>query len=156
MGMAIEKAKTTGVGIVFVRDSDPIACAFPRSLMPSPLTLPSRWLPGAKAEPATAALWPLQESNARLRIRIKGRFPASERGCWSCFVSIRQKWRKLWDAETCLQWLTAVILFLNKMISSFYLSRYTADRLGGGKKCIDFVFSGSGRWPQSCGLIKRF
>ena len=31
-----------------------------------------------------------------------------------------------------------------------------ADRLGGGKKCIDFVFSGSGRWPQSCGLIKRF
>ena len=29
---------------------------------------------------------------------------------------------------------------LNKMISSFYLSRYTADRLGGGKKCIDFVF----------------
>ena len=28
----------------------------------------------------------------------------------------------------------------NKMISSFYLSRYTADRLGGGKKCIDFVF----------------
>ena len=44
----------------------------------------------------------------------------------------------------------------NKMISSFYLSRFTADRLGGGKKCIDFVFSGSGRWPQSCGLIKRF
>ena len=32
------------------------------------------------------------------------------------------------------------ILFLNKMISSFYLSRFTADRLGGGKKCIDFVF----------------
>ena len=28
----------------------------------------------------------------------------------------------------------------NKMISSFYLSRYTADRLVGGKKCIDFVF----------------
>ena len=49
-----------------------------------------------------------------------------------------------------------IILFLNKMISSFYLSRFTADRLGGGKKCIDFVFSGSGRWPQSCGLIKRF
>ena len=33
-----------------------------------------------------------------------------------------------------------IILFLNKMISSFYLSRFTADRLGGGKKCIDFVF----------------
>ena len=33
-----------------------------------------------------------------------------------------------------------MILFLNKMISSFYLSRYTADRLGGGKKWIDFVF----------------
>ena len=33
-----------------------------------------------------------------------------------------------------------LILFLNKMISSFYLSRFTADRLGGGKKCIDFVF----------------
>ena len=29
-----------------------------------------------------------------------------------------------------------IILFL----SSFYLSRFTADRLGGGKKCIDFVF----------------
>ena len=28
----------------------------------------------------------------------------------------------------------------SKMISSFYLSRSTADRLGGGKKCIDFVF----------------
>jgi len=26
------------------------------------------------------------------------------------------------------------------MISSFYESRFTADRLGGGKKCIDFVF----------------
>ena len=33
-----------------------------------------------------------------------------------------------------------IILILNKMISSFYLSRFTADRLGGGKKCIDFVF----------------
>ena len=33
-----------------------------------------------------------------------------------------------------------MILFLNKMGSSFYLSRFTADRLGGGKKCIDFVF----------------
>ena len=33
-----------------------------------------------------------------------------------------------------------IILFLNKMISSFYLSRFTADRLGGGTKCIDFVF----------------
>ena len=33
-----------------------------------------------------------------------------------------------------------IILFLHKMISSFYESRYTADRLGGGKKCIDFVF----------------
>ena len=33
-----------------------------------------------------------------------------------------------------------IILFLNKMISSFYLSRFTADRLGGGKKWIDFVF----------------
>ena len=33
-----------------------------------------------------------------------------------------------------------IILFLNKMIPSFYLSRFTADRLGGGKKCIDFVF----------------
>jgi len=29
---------------------------------------------------------------------------------------------------------------INKMISPFYLSRFTADRLGGGKKCIDFVF----------------
>ena len=28
----------------------------------------------------------------------------------------------------------------DKMISSFYLSRFAADRLGGGKKCIDFVF----------------
>jgi len=28
----------------------------------------------------------------------------------------------------------------HKMISSFYESRFTADRLGGGKKCIDFVF----------------
>ena len=26
------------------------------------------------------------------------------------------------------------------MISSFYLSRFTADRLGGGRKCIAFVF----------------
>jgi len=26
------------------------------------------------------------------------------------------------------------------MISSFYLRRSAADRLGGGKKCIDFVF----------------
>ena len=33
----------------------------------------------------------------------------------------------------------AIILFLNKMISSFYLSRFTADRLGGGKKCIDTI-----------------
>ena len=33
-----------------------------------------------------------------------------------------------------------IILFLHKMISSFYESRFTADRLGGGKKCIDFVF----------------
>ena len=33
-----------------------------------------------------------------------------------------------------------MILFLHKMMSSFYLSRYTADRLGGDKKCIDFVF----------------
>ena len=33
-----------------------------------------------------------------------------------------------------------MILFLHKMISSFYESRFTADRLGGGKKCIDFVF----------------
>ena len=33
-----------------------------------------------------------------------------------------------------------IILFLNKMISSFYLSCFTADRLVGGKKCIDFVF----------------
>ena len=156
MGMAIEKAKTTGVGIVFVRDSDPIACAFPRSLMPSPLTLPSRWLPGAKAEPATAALWPLQESNARLRIRIKGRFPASERGCWSCFVSIRQKWRKLWDAETCLQWLTAVILFLNKMISSFYSAVTRQTAWAAVRNVLTSFFSGSGRWPQSCGLIKRF
>ena len=39
----------------------------------------------------------------------------------------------------------AIILFLNKMISSFYLSRFTADRLGGGKKCIDFVFLR--QWP---------
>ena len=27
----------------------------------------------------------------------------------------------------------------NKMISSFYESRFTADRLGGGKKCIDTI-----------------
>ena len=33
-----------------------------------------------------------------------------------------------------------MILFLHKMISSFYESRFTADRLVGGKKCIDFVF----------------
>ena len=33
-----------------------------------------------------------------------------------------------------------MILFLHKMISSFYLSRFAADRLGGGKKYIDFVF----------------
>ena len=33
-----------------------------------------------------------------------------------------------------------IILFLHKMISSFYESRFTADRLGGGKKRIDFVF----------------
>ena len=33
-----------------------------------------------------------------------------------------------------------IILFLHKMISSFYESRFTADRLVGGKKCIDFVF----------------
>jgi len=26
------------------------------------------------------------------------------------------------------------------MMKSFYESRFTADRLGGGKKCIDFVF----------------
>jgi len=32
------------------------------------------------------------------------------------------------------------------MISSFYESCFTADRLGGGKKCIDFVFSG--QWPN--------
>ena len=31
------------------------------------------------------------------------------------------------------------------MISSFYLSRFTADRLGGGKKWIDFVFWR--QWP---------
>ena len=31
------------------------------------------------------------------------------------------------------------------MISSFYESRFTADRLGGGKKCIDFVFER--QWP---------
>jgi hypothetical protein len=40
------------------------------------------------------------------------------------------------------------------MISSFYESRFTADRLGGGKKCIDFVFLR--QWLQSCGRIKRF
>ena len=39
-----------------------------------------------------------------------------------------------------LRRIRGIILFLNKMISSFYLSRYTADCLGGGKKCIDFVF----------------
>ena len=45
------------------------------------------------------------------------------------------------DVPSCDQRPAAgIILFLNKMISSFYLSRYTADRLGGGKKCIDFVF----------------
>ena len=38
-----------------------------------------------------------------------------------------------------------VMLFLHKMISSFYESRFTADRLGGGKKCIDFVFQR--QWP---------
>ena len=31
------------------------------------------------------------------------------------------------------------------MISSFYESRFTADRLGGSKKCIDFVFKR--QWP---------
>jgi len=31
------------------------------------------------------------------------------------------------------------------MISSFYESRFTADRLGGSKKCIDFVFLR--QWP---------
>jgi len=36
--------------------------------------------------------------------------------------------------------LCGVALFLHKMISSFYESRFTADRLGGGKKRIDFVF----------------
>ena len=36
------------------------------------------------------------------------------------------------------------------MISSFYLSRFTADRLGGGKKCIDFVFKR--QWPLAAFL----
>ena len=43
-----------------------------------------------------------------------------------------------------------MILFLHKMISSFYLSRFTADRLGGGKKCIDFVFLR--QWPLAAFL----
>ena len=40
--------------------------------------------------------------------------------------------------RACIYW--EIILFLNKMISSFYERRFTADRLVGGKKCIDFVF----------------
>jgi len=35
------------------------------------------------------------------------------------------------------------------MISSFYESRFTADRLGGGKKLLTSFFSGSGRNPAA-------
>ena len=49
-----------------------------------------------------------------------------------------------------------IILFLNKMISSFYsaVSRQTA--WAAVRNVLTSFFSGSGRWPQSCGLIKRF
>ena len=49
-----------------------------------------------------------------------------------------------------------LILFLNKMISSFYsaVSRQTA--WAAVRNVLTSFFSGSGRWPQSCGLIKRF
>ena len=56
-----------------------------------------------------------------------------------------------------LQMLSArIILFLNKMISSFYsaVSRQTA--WAAVRNVLTSFFSGSGRWPQSCGLIKRF
>ena len=49
-----------------------------------------------------------------------------------------------------------IILFLNKMISSFYsaVSRQTA--WAAVRNVLTSFLSGSGRWPQSCGLIKRF
>ena len=55
-----------------------------------------------------------------------------------------------------LRRIRGIILFLNKMISSFYsaVSRQTA--WAAVRNVLTSFFSGSGRWPQSCGLIKRF
>ena len=49
-----------------------------------------------------------------------------------------------------------IMLFLNKMISSFYsaVSRQTA--WAAVRNVLTSFFSGSGRWPQSRGRIKRF
>ena len=44
----------------------------------------------------------------------------------------------------------------NKMISSFYSAVLRQTAWAAVRNVLTSFFSGSGRWPQSCGRIKRF